>query len=347
MNGKVRKSLVALSISALFLALTGCNSNFFDSSVGPDGAPVVQTQQPKKVKTVKRKRTVKKKPAVQTAKETKAAEQVAKAYKEELKAGEIKPYIPEESDLQNQSLILPTIDGIQEKSERSTALNKVGLSQVVNGKVDLNKLQAQEKEEETQEDDNEDNTLQEVTPQITTSDTTVASDNTTDTLQDSEDTEEEPETLVLNNDAQSLIDQEKIDLKAKCGKLNTANIKQVVYKLAYEQANRLKNDKGPIYIAPTVIPSDMSDCVKDVSSAISVAFRAQGLEVVQATNVEVAQNQGSSTVIPSLVRACKSSGIPLLNVSVLRVIGGEKHAITIRNIRVKDGITLVQNTNSL
>lgn len=346
MNGKVRKSLVALSVSALFLALTGCNSNFFDSSVGPDGAPVVQTQQPKKVKTVKRKRTVKKKPAVQTAKETKAAEQVAKAYKEELKAGEIKPYIPEESDLQNQSLILPTIDGIQEKSERSTALNKVGLSQVVNGKVDLNKLQAQE-QEDTQEDNSQDNTLQEVKPQITTSDTTVASDTTTESLQESEDTEEEPETLVLNNDAQSLIDQEKIDLKAKCGKLNTANIKQVVYKLAYEQANRLKNDKGPIYIAPTVIPSDMSDCVKDVSSAISVAFRAQGLEVVQATNVEVAQNQGSSTVIPSLVRACKSSGIPLLNVSVLRVIGGEKHAITIRNIRVKDGITLVQNTNSL
>lgn len=346
MNGKVRKSLVALSISALFLALTGCNSNFFDSSVGPDGAPVVQTQQPKKVKTVKRKRTVKKKPAVQTAKETKAAEQVAKAYKEELKAGEIKPYIPEESDLQNQSLILPTIDGIQEKSERSTALNKVGLSQVVNGKVDLNKLQAQE-QEDTQEDNSQDNTLQEVKPQITTSDTTVASDTTTESLQESEDTEEEPETLVLNNDAQSLVDQEKIDLKAKCGKLNTANIKQVVYKLAYEQANRLKNDKGPIYIAPTVIPSDMSDCVKDVSSAISVAFRAQGLEVVQATNVEVAQNQGSSTVIPSLVRACKSSGIPLLNVSVLRVIGGEKHAITIRNIRVKDGITLVQNTNSL
>ena len=346
MNGKVRKSLVALSVSALFLALTGCNSNFFDSSVGPDGAPVVQTQQPKKVKTVKRKRTVKKKPAVQTAKETKAAEQVAKAYKEELKAGEIKPYIPEESDLQNQSLILPTIDGIQEKSERSTALNKVGLSQVVNGKVDLNKLQSQE-QEDTQEDNSQDNTLQEVKPQITTSDTTVASDTTTESLQEREDTEEEPETLVLNNDAQSLIDQEKIDLKAKCGKLNTANIKQVVYKLAYEQANRLKNDKGPIYIAPTVIPSDMSDCVKDVSSAISVAFRAQGLEVVQATNVEVAQNQGSSTVIPSLVRACKSSGIPLLNVSVLRVIGGEKHAITIRNIRVKDGITLVQNTNSL
>ena len=346
MNGKVRKSLVALSISALFLALTGCNSNFFDSSVGPDGAPVVQTQQPKKVKTVKRKRTVKKKPAVQTAKETKAAEQVAKAYKEELKAGQIKPYIPEESDLQNQSLILPTIDGIQEKSERSTALNKVGLSQVVNGKVDLNKLQAQE-QEDTQEDNSQDNTLQEVKPQITTSDTTVASDTTTDTLQDSEDTAEEPETLVLNNDAQSLIDQEKIDLKAKCGKLNTANIKQVVYKIAYEQANRLKNDKGPIYIAPTVIPSDMSDCVKDVSSAVSAAFKAQGLEVVQSTNVEVAQNQGSSTVIPSLVRACKSSGIPLLNVSVLRVVGGDKHAITIRNIRVKDGITLVQNTNSL
>ena len=346
MNGKVRKSLVALSVSALFLALTGCNSNFFDSSVGPVGTSTVQTQQPKKVKTVKRKRTVKKKHAVQSAKETKVAEQVATAYKEELKAGQIKPYVPEESDLQNQSLILPTIDGIQEKSERSTALNKVGLSQVVNGKVDLNKLQAQE-QEDPKEDNSEDNTLQEVKPQITTSDTAVASDTTTDTLQDSEDTEEEPETLVLNNDAQSLIDQEKIDLKAKCGKLNTANIKQVVYKLAYEQANRLKNDKGPIYIAPTVIPSDMSDCVKDVSSAISVAFRAQGLEVVQATNVEVAQNQGSSTVIPSLVRACKSSGIPLLNVSVLRVIGGEKHAITIRNIRVKDGITLVQNTNSL
>ena len=346
MNGKVRKSLVALSVSALFLALTGCNSNFFDSSVGPDGAPVVQTQQPKKVKTVKRKRTVKKKHAVQSAKKTKVAEQVATAYKEELKAGQIKPYVPEESDLQNQSLILPTIDGIQEKSERSTALNKVGLSQVVNGKVDLNKLQAQE-QEDPKEDNSQDNTLQEVKPQITTSDTTVASDTTTESLQESEDTEEEPEALVLNNDAQSLIDQEKIDLKAKCGKLNTANIKQVVYKIAYEQANRLKNDKGPIYIAPTVIPSDMSDCVKDVSSAVSAAFKAQGLEVVQSTNVEVAQNQGSSTVIPSLVRACKSSGIPLLNVSVLRVVGGDKHAITIRNIRVKDGITLVQNTNSL
>lgn len=346
MNGKVRKSLVALSVSALFLALTGCNSNFFDSSVGPDGTPTVQTQQPKKVKTVKRKRTVKKKHAVQSAKETKVAEQVATAYKEELKAGQIKPYVPEESDLQNQSLILPTIDGIQEKSERSTALNKVGLSQVVNGNVDLNKLQAQEKGE-IQDEEKEETSLQEVKPQITTSDTAVASDTTTESLQESEDTEEEPEALVLNNDAQSLIDQEKIDLKAKCGNLNTANIKQVVYKLAYEQANRLKNDKGPIYIAPTVIPSDISDCVKDVSSAVSAAFKAQGLEVVQATNVEVAQNQGSSTVIPSLVRACKSSGIPLLNVSVLRVIGGDKHAITIRNIRVKDGITLVQNTTSL
>lgn len=346
MNGKVRKSLVALSVSALFLALTGCNSNFFDSSVGPDGTPTVQTQQPKKVKTVKRKRTVKKKHAVQSAKETKVAEQVATAYKEELKAGQIKPYVPEESDLQNQSLILPTIDGIQEKSERSTALNKVGLSQVVNGKVDLNKLQAQE-QEDPKEDNSEDNTLQEVKPQQTASDTPVAFDTTTESLQDSEDTEEESGALVLNNDAQSLIDQEKIDLKAKCGKLNTANIKQVVYKIAYEQANRLKNDKGPIYIAPTVIPSDMSDCVKDVSSAVSAAFKAQGLEVVQSTNVEVAQNQGSSTVIPSLVRACKSSAIPLLNVSVLRVVGGDKHAITIRNIRVKDGITLVQNTNSL
>ena len=214
MNGKVRKSLVALSVSALFLALTGCNSNFFDSSVGPDGTPTVQTQQPKKVKTVKRKRTVKKKHAVQSAKETKVAEQVATAYKEELKAGQIKPYVPEESDLQNQSLILPTIDGIQEKSERSTALNKVGLSQVVNGKVDLNKLQAQE-QEDPKEDNSEDNTLQEVKPQITTSDTAVASDTTTESLQESEDTEEEPEALVLNNDAQSLIDQEKIDLIAK------------------------------------------------------------------------------------------------------------------------------------
>ena len=62
--------------------------------------------------------------------------------------------------------------------------------------------------------------------------------------------------------------------------------------------------------------------------------------------MSVSQNTGSSALIPALVRACRQKGIRLLNVSIVRHIG-HKTVITIRNIRVKDGITLVQNTTQI
>ena len=87
--------------------------------------------------------------------------------------------------------------------------------------------------------------------------------------------------------------------------------------------------------------------VSDISPVIDRAFSQNGILTVEGAGVNVsAQNAGSATLIPSLIKACKQSGIPLLNVSVVRSIG-VKTVITIRNIRVKDGITLAQNTTQL
>ena len=61
---------------------------------------------------------------------------------------------------------------------------------------------------------------------------------------------------------------------------------------------------------------------------------------------KISQNQGSSTLIPSLVRACRQNNVPLLNVSIIRKTGN-KYMLNIRNIRVQDGITIVQTSQAL
>ena len=133
--------------------------------------------------------------------------------------------------------------------------------------------------------------------------------------------------------------------ESKCQALSKAE--EVAYKIAVSQAPRLKNETGPVYIARTVVPDEYTGCVSDISPVIDRAFSQNGILTVEGAGVNVsAQNAGSATLIPSLIKACKQSGIPLLNVSVVRSIG-VKTVITIRNIRVKDGITLAQNTTQL
>ena len=111
--------------------------------------------------------------------------------------------------------------------------------------------------------------------------------------------------------------------------------------------SKLNVDKGAIYVAPTVIPDEYSDCVSDVSSVIASALSASGkFLVADPAKVQVAQNRGSATLIPRMVRECRRNGIPYLAVSVVHKIGG-RVSITVRIIRADTGVTLTQSYRRL
>jgi len=132
----------------------------------------------------------------------------------------------------------------------------------------------------------------------------------------------------------------------KCSTPLKANIHEEAYKLTLGQAERLKDENGPIYVSKTIIADSLKNCISDVSLAINQAFTENNVSTVLGQNNTLVQNAGQSSIIPQLIRACKQSNIPLINVSFIRHIGN-KVVLTIRNIRVKDGITLVQNTKQI
>ena len=101
------------------------------------------------------------------------------------------------------------------------------------------------------------------------------------------------------------------------------------YTIATAQAKRISPDLGTIYVAPTIVPEELHECITDLSKPISTAL-----------------NENSHKAIPSLVRACRQNNVPLLNVSIIRKTGS-KYMLNIRNIRVHDGITIVQTSQAL
>lgn len=331
--------LVTLFAGSLFFAsqiLVGCSSNIFDSSVGPDGKTTLvnNTNKVTKKKTVPQKNTTVKRNQAPTVNEKQKSQQVAQAFDTELKAGVVKPYVPENN--QQAGTILPTIDVLKGK-EINSPLAKVSVQDVVNGNVDLNNLQNNQQVALTNNDQTDlpepfepEDTPQNLSPLQSAE-------------QNTQNLEEQTIAIINSSNEQNVAD---LGVDAKCGTANASHAAEVAYNTAAKQANRLANEVGPIYIAPTVIPDSVSDCVKDVSPAIKQALSQGNIQTVIGSGVNVQQNSGSSTVIPALIRACKRTGIPLLNVSVVRHIGTNT-VITIRNIRVKDGITLVQNTTPL
>ncbi len=335
-------------IAQLFLVISSawmisaCSTNMFDSSVDSNGKKVI-ADKPASQK-VKRKK-VKKAPVKtataleeQDAEAQEKSEEVAKAFSNEIQSGQIKPYIPDPSDkvgnAENVGTLLPTVKALEGK-ENNSPLSKITVQDVIKGNVSLNNINNSNSEANTAQVAQNDE--QSALPQPYIPDVESPQD-----LKPIAQVGDSIEVLNTNNEENVAA----LASAAKCNSESSENATQVAYELATSQATRLKNEEGPIYIAPTIVSDSVSDCVTDVSGAINKSLKQNGLKTVVGGGVNVAQNSGSSAVIPPLIRACKQTGIPLLNVSVIRQIG-QKTVITIRNIRVKDGITLVQNTTQL
>lgn len=118
--------------------------------------------------------------------------------------------------------------------------------------------------------------------------------------------------------------------------------------LTTELLQKLTSDHGNIFIAPTVIPEEYSDCIDNVASEVkkAAAQSKNFTPVADDTVSSVAQNSGSSTLIPATVRECRRRDIPYLAVSVVRISGGSP-VLTVRIIRVATGVTLTQSYKKL
>lgn len=116
--------------------------------------------------------------------------------------------------------------------------------------------------------------------------------------------------------------------------------------LTQRLAARLNVETGAAYLAPTAIPTVYQECVGDLRSAVRLGLNAANsplipLESGSSQERGVSQNAGSATVLPQLIRACRQQGIPYLVLSTLREVGG-KAALTVRMVRIADGVTLSQ-----
>ena len=118
------------------------------------------------------------------------------------------------------------------------------------------------------------------------------------------------------------------------------------YNLGLAISKQLTNDQGKVYAAPTVISDEYLDCGTDVSNSVAQALGASGRFSVVSQKMIAGQNRGSSAVIPALIRSCKAQNIPYLNMSVISKVKG-KACLTVRIIRVSDGITLAQKAQYL
>ena len=113
-------------------------------------------------------------------------------------------------------------------------------------------------------------------------------------------------------------------------------------------AAKLAQPLGEVYVAPTIIPDEYLDCIDDLSAVIANSLAQSGkLQVVGAAasaNVTqtISQNSGSATTLPLTIRTLRAANIPYLAVSSIRPLD-DGCALTIRLVRVADGITLNQS----
>lgn len=135
------------------------------------------------------------------------------------------------------------------------------------------------------------------------------------------------------------------NIASKCN-LDNNKASNAARSMALSIAKKLSQTTGKIYVASTVIADEYSDCAQDVSGVVASALAGNGNFDVITANSQIGQNQGSSLLIPALIRQCKAQNIPYLNISVIQKVNG-KPSVSVRVIRVHDGITLSQLSNSL
>lgn len=134
-----------------------------------------------------------------------------------------------------------------------------------------------------------------------------------------------------------------LDSACPTGIQNAANI--TANQLIKELVARLRANQGLIYVAPTIIDQEYSDCLTDLSPAIKIGLNNnQNFQLTSGnTNLNnvVSQNIGSATILPSLIHQCRAASIPYLVISQVKK-SGENASLSIRIIRTEDGITLTQ-----
>lgn len=159
-------------------------------------------------------------------------------------------------------------------------------------------------------------------------------------------TEQAPAPEVIIEEASELpIYASSSNIAAKCS-LDNNKASSAARSMALSIAKKLSQTAGKLYVASTVVADEYSDCAQDVSSVVASALAGNGNFEIISANSQIGQNQGSSLLIPSLIRQCKAQNIPYLNISVIQKVNG-KPTVSVRVIRVHDGITLSQMSTSL
>lgn len=120
--------------------------------------------------------------------------------------------------------------------------------------------------------------------------------------------------------------------------------------LIQELVSRLRTEPGDVFVAPTIVSPDYTECVRDLSPSIKDGLsNSQVFSVVPGTtnlNNVISQNIGSNTILPNLIHYSRAAHIPYLITSNIKKTG-DKAALTIRIIRTEDGITLSQTFRRL
>ncbi|HAR80601.1 MAG TPA: hypothetical protein DCR21_07180 [Succinivibrionaceae bacterium] len=114
--------------------------------------------------------------------------------------------------------------------------------------------------------------------------------------------------------------------------------------LAKELSARLNVAPGDIFVANTVIPDELLDCIKDSSGAVKRGFTSESKFTVNESLKSTAD--GRATIVPQIMRIARQEKIPYLAVTVIKKVAG-KFRVTMRVLRVVDGITLTQNYKNL
>lgn len=117
-----------------------------------------------------------------------------------------------------------------------------------------------------------------------------------------------------------------------------------------EIAARLRAESGDIFIAPTIIDREYSDCIQNLAPSIADGLKDNQSFTISEGNTNISnvisQNIGSSTILPTLIHQSRAAKIPYLVISQVKK-AGDKAALTIRIIRTEDGITLSQSYRRL
>lgn len=135
--------------------------------------------------------------------------------------------------------------------------------------------------------------------------------------------------------------------KANCDPDIENKANNTAFNLTQSLLARYKAPKSEIYVAPTMIPNLYTDCIPNLQTMIKHAIQTAGsFDILEDKELDDSFETFSSTAVPTLIRQSRKKLIPFIVVSNVRKVGQDP-AITVRFIRVKDGITLFQSYRKL